>query len=193
MGLSVIQAAASRPVSLADTKGHCRVDGTDEDALLERLIGMATERAEAITGRVLVTTQLRLTLETFPIDVIELPCPPLVSVEEISYLNEQGGRVALDQSAGDFDAITDELIGRVVPGWGKRWPVARRTPGSVHIDYTAGYGAAADVPESIRSWILLTVGTLYGQREAVAASGVAELPSALWDGLLDAYRVWRAA
>lgn len=191
MGLSIIQAASERPVSLVEAKAHCRVDGSDEDALLERLIGMATERAEAITGRVLITQQLRLTLESFPIDGIDLPCPPLVKVDALSYLDEAGIRVALDSAAGDYDAITDELIGRVLPGWGKSWPCTRRTPGSVRIDFTAGYGDADSVPESIRSWILLTIGTLYRQRDKFISGGFVEFSSAFWDGLLDAYIVWK--
>lgn len=193
MGLSIIEAASVRPVSLAEAKAHCRVDGSDEDALIERLVGMATERAQAVTGRALITQQLRLTLESFPVDGIDLPCPPLVKVDALSYLNEAGVRVAFNAESGDYDAITDEIIGRVLPGWGRSWPCTRRTPGSIRVDFTAGYGAAGDVPESIRSWILLTVGTLYSQREALVAGGATELPSALWDSLLDAYRVWRIA
>lgn len=194
MGLSILEPAAELPVSLADAKAHCRVDVDSDDLLIDRLIGMATERAEALTGRVLITQKLRLTLESFPRDSIELPCPPLASVEDVSYLDGAGTRIALDGDACDYQAITDELTGRVLPGWGKAWPSCRRAPGSVRIDFTAGYGATPDkVPASIRSWILLAVGTLYSQREAiVTGASVAELPASFWDSLLDPYRIWRA-
>lgn len=191
MGLSLLEAAAEKPVALAEAKAQCRVDGADEDALIGRLIGMATEQAEARTGRVLVTQKLRLTLDAFPGDSLEVPCPPLASVQEVSYLDAAGARTVLANT--EYQVITDELVGRLLPAWGKSWPACRATPGSVRVDFTAGYGAAAAVPESIRSWILLAIGTLYSQREAIITGTiVAELPRTFWDGLLDPHRVWRA-
>lgn len=190
MGLSLLEAPADTPVSLAEAKAQCRVDGADEDALLTRLIGMATEQAETRTGRVLVTQNLRLTLDAFPADSLEVPCPPLASVQEVSYLDAAGARTVLANT--EYQVITDELVGRLLPGWGKSWPSCRAVPGSVRVDFTAGYGAAAAVPESIRSWILIAIGTLYSQREALASGQVVEIPRAFWDGLLDPYRVWRA-
>jgi uncharacterized phiE125 gp8 family phage protein len=190
MGLSLLEAAAEKPVSLAEAKAQCRVDGSDDDALITRLIGMATEQAEARTGRVLVTQKLRLTLDAFPADSLEVPCPPLASVQEVSYLDAAGARTVL--ASTEYEFIKDELVGRLLPAWGKSWPTCRATPGSVRVDFTAGYGVADAVPESIRSWILLAIGTLYSQREALASGQVVELPRAFWDGLLDSYRVWRA-
>lgn len=191
MGLSLLEAAAAKPVSLTEAKAQCRVDGADEDQLLDRLIGMATEQAEARTGRVLVTQKLRLTLDAFPVGSLEVPCPPLASVQEVSYLDAAGVRTVLANT--EYQVITDELVGRLLPAYGKSWPSCRIEPGSVRVDFTAGYGAAAEVPESIRSWILLSVGTLYSQREAIVTGTiVAELPRGFWDGLLDPHRIWRA-
>lgn len=189
MGLSILEAAAGLPVSLSEAKAQCRVDGSEEDLLITRLIGMATEQAEARTGRVFFTQKMRLSLDSFPPDSLEVPCPPLASVEAVSYINASGVRVVL--SVDDYQVVTDEMIGRLLPGWGKAWPSCRCVPGSVRIDFTAGYGDAAAAPESVRSWILLSVGTLYKNREAIAAGQIFELPSGFWDGLLDPYRVWR--
>jgi hypothetical protein len=56
--------------------------------------------------------------------------------------------------------------------------------------YQAGYGAAADdLPEALASWILLDVGTLYEQRQAVTAGNANLVPYPFVGGLLDAYRV----
>lgn len=156
MGLSLLEVASEKPVSLAEAKAQCRVDGNDEDALINRLIGMATEQAETRTGRVLVTQKLRYTLDAFPVDSLEVPCPPLVSVEAVSYLDAAGQRVTL--AGTEYDVVTDELIGRLLPAWGKSWPSGRTAPGSVRVDFTAGYGGAGAVPESICSWILLAIG-----------------------------------
>ena len=47
------------------------------------------------------------------------------------------------------------------------------------------------VPQDLRSWMLLTIGFLYAQREAIDATGrMVELPARFYDGLLDAHRVY---
>ena len=84
----------------------------------------------------------------------------------------------------------DELIGRIIPAYGKSWPSCREHPGSVRVDYTCGYGAAADVPQSIKAWMLLAIATWYENREALTAGQpVAELPRCFWEGLLDPFWV----
>ncbi|WP_047258057.1 head-tail connector protein [Chromobacterium subtsugae] len=51
---------------------------------------------------------------------------------------------------------------------------------------------AADVPESVRHWVLLRVATAYAQREAVAAGQPLQaMPRTFVDGLLDPWRVYR--
>ena len=42
------------PVDLAYAKTFLRVDGTDEDALIASLIGMAREQVETMIGRTLI-------------------------------------------------------------------------------------------------------------------------------------------
>ena len=43
------------------------------------------------------------------------------------------------------------------------------------------------MPEGIKSWIKLRVGSLYAHREEVSRTGIASLPFV--DGLLDPYKV----
>jgi hypothetical protein len=59
-----------------------------------------------------------------------------------------------------------------------------------HWCYTCGYGAAADVPQSIKAWMLMAIATWYENREAlIAGQPVAELPRCFWEGLLDPFWV----
>ena len=62
--------------------------------------------------------------------------------------------------------------------------------GAVTVTFDAGYGAASAVPEGIKSWIKLRVGSLYAHREevAVVSRGRVELLPFI-DGLLDPYKV----
>jgi len=78
----------------------------------------------------------------------------------------------------------------LTPVCGKIWPISLPQIGAVSVIFDAGYGDAASVPEGIKSWIKLRVGSLYAHREEVAllASGKIE-PLAFIDGLLDPYKV----
>ena len=189
MGLSQITAASEDPITLTDAKAHLRVEHSDDDLLIASLIATARDAAEARTGRALVSRGLRHTLDTWPADgIIELPRPPLVSVQEISYLDTDGVRQVVASS--DYLVTSDTLVGDVRPAYGKSWPSARCEPGSIRVDYTAGYGIAAAVPQPIKAWMLLAIGTWFGQREAIITGTiVSELPRSFWQALLDPYIV----
>lgn len=190
MGLTLLQAPSGEPVTLDEAKAQCRIDAdiTAEDALINALITAARRQAEQITGRALLTQRWRMSMERFPAGCLKLRFPPLVSVESITYLDADGVRQTLVES--DRQLINDELVGRIVPAYGKTWPSCRVVPGSVLVDFTVGYGNASAVPQDIKHWILLTVATLFAQREAlVTGTIVAEIPRALWERLLDPYLV----
>jgi len=84
--------------------------------------------------------------------------------------------------------------GRLALAYGESWPSATLRPhNGVCVTYIAGYGdAAADVPEDITRAILLMVGHLYENREAVitgSGAGSKELEMAV-DALLWTERVF---
>lgn len=188
MGLTLILAPSGEPIALAEAKLHCRVDSTEDDALITALIVAARNQAEDRTGRVLVTQKWRIDIDAFPVDTIEIPLPPLVSVESITYLDSDGTRQTLD--AAEYQVVANETPGRVLPAYGKSWPGCRVAPGSVQISFTAGYGAAVSVPQAIKQWMLLQIGHGYANRESVNVGNVVnEMPYV--DSLLDPYRVLR--
>jgi uncharacterized phiE125 gp8 family phage protein len=189
-------APASEPLTLAEAKLHLRVEHTGDDSLITALIVAARQQAEALTARSLITQQWRQDLEDFAeLDKdngiscdgrIRLQCPPLASVQGITYLDTDGVRQTLDASA--YQVVTGG--GYVMPDYGTTWPSCRMQPGSVQISYTAGYGAASAVPQPIKAWMLLAIGAWYTQREAlIAGISISELPRAFWGGLLDAYTI----
>lgn len=66
MPIKLIAAPAEEPVTLAEAKAHCRVDFTDDDALIQMLISSAREAAETITRRALVQQQWKIVADRFP-------------------------------------------------------------------------------------------------------------------------------
>jgi uncharacterized phiE125 gp8 family phage protein len=200
MGLTLKVAPSVEPVTLAEAKLHCKVDGTDDDALITALIVAARQQAEHRTGRALVTQQWELTQSVFPLALyayriaqndprrIELPKPILQSVQSVKYLDDNGVQQTLANT--EYQVVTSELVGYVQPAYGKSWPSCRVQPDSVVIAYTCGYGDAAAVPISIKSWIKMAVATMYAQREAIITGTiVAEVPRDFFAGLLDPFLV----
>lgn len=186
--LTQLSAPAAEPLTLADAKQHLRVDSSGDDGLITALIITARQQAEHRTGRALITQQWRYSVDQFPVDSLELPLPRLQSVQSVTYLDADGVRQTL--AGAEYDVITDELVGRMIPAYGKTWPSCRIRPGSVQVSYTCGYGAAADVPHSIKAWMLLAIGAWYENREAlVSGQPVADLPRSFCDGLLDPFYV----
>lgn len=88
--------------------------------------------------------------------------------------------VTLDDTVYEVDAISVPSRGLLT--YGSTWPTARSSSGSVRIRYVTGYSAPADspqvhvLPKTARAAILLMLGHLYENREAVIAGNLAELP-----------------
>ena len=207
MGLTLKVAPATEPVTLVEAKGHCKVDLSDDDTLITGLISTARKQAEQRTGRALITQQWELTQETFfdawrsrcvvsPDSIVSgrypariyLPKPKLQSVQSVKYLDENGVQQTLVST--EYQVVTSELVGYIQPAYGKCWPSCRVQPDSVVVAYTAGYGTALSTEEqSIKSWMLMAISTLYNQRDAVIAGAVNELPHDFFAGLLDPHVV----
>lgn len=186
MGLTLKTAPGTEPLTLAEAKLHCKVDIADDDTLITALIVAARQQVEHRTGRALVTQQWELTLERFAARIL-LPHPALVSVQSVKYLDDSG--VLQTLASTEYQVVISELVGYIQLAYGKSWPSCRAQPDSVVVAYTAGYGAAAAVPSSIKAWMLMAIGTMYGQREAVGEGQKNEVPRDFFAGLLDPYWV----
>lgn len=184
MSVKVITPPAAEPISLIEAKLHLRVDSSDEDALITSLIASAREGAEHLTGRALMAQTLELALDGFP-GAIKLPMPPLVSVTSVTYVDLVGVAQTLPDTDYTVDSYSEPA--RIVPAYGVCcWPSTRCQANAVLVRYQAGYDA---VPDQIKSWMLLRIGMLYEQRQAVVSGvSVASIPGV--DRLLDAYRVY---
>lgn len=165
MGLALTSAPAAEPVSLSEAKLHCRVDAADDDNLITALIIAARRLAEAQTGRALVTQSWKQTFDAFPSAEIRLALPPLVSVATVKYYDTAG--VLQTLSSGAYSVHVSSFVGLVAPVYGTSWPDTRNMLDAVEVAFTAGYGAAAAVPQEIKQWMLLHIGAWYENREAI--------------------------
>lgn len=178
---------AEQPITLAEAKLQCQVDAdiTDEDALIDTYIESATGFCEEYTGRPLITQEKQY-IGGFGTR-IELT-PNLLSVESVTYVDTDGATQTLDPAVYYID--TSSVVGRVIPL--ETWPAVKSThPQPVTVNFTCGYGDAADVPESIKQCIRLLVGHWYRNREPVVIGVSASTLDFSVDSLLNPHRVFR--
>lgn len=154
------------PVTVAEAKAHSYITTSDEDALIESLIGAACEEFEQITGMALTATDYPEPLEVWPADpLIVLPRWPLNSVASVVYTDADGTEATL--SASDYWVDTYSKPGRIWLHRNKWWPSVTLRPGpSIVISYNAGYASADVVPDLIKRILLVMFADLYEHREA---------------------------
>lgn len=200
MHIDIITPPAFEPVTLVQAKMAARVVATDEDALFTGIIiPGCREDCEQLLGRAIMPQVLRGTLDGFPEGrEIQLPRPKLLSVASVQYRdNVTGAWTALGADKYEVDAAYTR--GRVVLVPTASWPGTYDMPGSVRVNFTAGYGAIAGdeatqqaaVPASVKRWILVRVATAYDYRdELVAGLDIKSLPNRFVDSALDRETVY---
>lgn len=161
----------NEPLTLAEIKTHCRVDDTDDDDYLFGLIIAARRYAEEYTRRAFIRQTWRMKLQTFD-NVIEIPKPPLLSIDSFTYLDTNGNDQAV--AASIYYVDTDSIPGAIRLSYGQAWPEHRRQQDAITITYQAGYGdVPSDVPAELRHGVKLLVAHWYEQREeSVIGSGL---------------------
>lgn len=165
------------PVTLQEVKAGARIDGDEDDALIASYISAAVERVEGPDGeiqRVLLSQVWELKLDAFPgtwscrpdfiwpADFcpkrleIEIPLPPLRSVDSIKYIDTGGVEQTLDVDEYTVAGVGDRHRARIRPV--TAWPSTDDVMEAVTVRFTAGYGDSwNDVPEVIRQAITAMV------------------------------------
>lgn len=179
----VITEPTVEPCTVAELKTFARIDGSDEDTLLEGFIKAARLATEEYLGRYLIEQEVRCIFDFWYSEEIELPRPPLISVTKIATLDEDDTET--EYSSSNYYVITEDCPGRVILKQGVTPPTnTERDYGGYKIEYSAGYGSqASDVPASITEAIKLWATAIYENRAVTGEPPPEARP------LLDMYRV----
>lgn len=178
-------AADGLALELGVVKAHLRVDHTTEDALIEALIGTATEWVETFTARALLTQTWDALYDRAPA-VLLLPKSPVASVTHVKYIDTNGTQTTWSSAEYQVDIASEPA--RIVPAYGYTWPAVRPQMHPWEVRYVCGYGAPDDIPMGIRQAMLLIIGHWFEHRESVADFQVFGVPLAS-EHLLWRYRV----
>lgn len=163
---------------------------TTSDPLLTMLLAGATKAVETITRRALLTQVWELSLDCFPNWQINIPKPPLRSVDLITYVDNDGTTQTLASDQYLVDPRSEPA--RLTPAWAKVWPPARPQMNAVTVRFTCGYGAPGAVPQGIKDWICMRMAALLQNPSEIVIdyqATLAVIPKSFMDGLLDPYNV----
>jgi uncharacterized phiE125 gp8 family phage protein len=174
------------PVSRADAKLHCRIDGATEDVLIDGWIEAARQQCEDIAGRAFVKRTYTAYLDYWPVAMcLELPYPPLIAVASIKYYDIDGN-AAVTYDAANYLVDTYSEPGRIAFKSNASWPsVILREINGVEIIYSAGFGTAdTDVPARYKAAMYLMIAHFYEHRESVLTEA-GTFPAILQQGVYD--------
>lgn len=204
-GVRTVEDVATEPITLDEARQHLRVDTylidvpdsgsppdqmtvSDDDAWITAMLPAAREYCEQYLGRALAPRTMEYVGDAFPAVAIgappgpafQLPFGPVQSVESITYTDTDDAPQTVASIDYEIDAIS--VPSQVVLTYGSSWPTARSSTGSVRVRYITGYSTPGEspqvypLPKMARAAILLFLGHLYENREAVTVGSLVELP-----------------
>lgn len=170
--------AVADPISLVEAKLHLRVDQSTDDVLIASQINAATEWCEKYEGQAYMARSMKAYLDGFQ-NEIQLPFPPLLSVDSVQYYDTGGTLQTM--AASYYTVDTDSVPGRVYLAFSQSWPSTYLVPKSVVITYTAGYATTFSVSATDITNNTLTLGnTLFEDGDIVRVyTDQSDLPSPL--------------
>lgn len=193
MGLSLVSAPASEPITVDEAAVHLRISTSPitDATYIGTLITAARQYAEGFTRRSFVTQTWDYTLPEFPYWKLELPIQPVQSVTSVSYVNEAGSTLTfVDSSVSPetpkYDVVTDGPRTYLTPKYNLDWPATRIHNNAVTVRFVAGY---TTVPEDIKQALKILVAHWYEVREPnVIGTSVAQVPMSV-EALLSQYQL----
>ena len=184
MSLIDLAAPAVEPIDLAYAKIFLRIDGADEDTLIETLIKTARHRVENMIGRTLISRSFVYRCTVPSGKCIVLPRPPLLSVTRLTLVAENDQ--AVDVPVSDYSVTKRRDPAQINLKPHKNWTDYLVEFVTLEVEFTAGYGDTPDdIPLPIRQAILLLLARSYEFREMSESPAV----PIMVDALLAPYRL----
>lgn len=171
---------ANEPVTLAEAKAQCRVDGTADDTALNGFIAAGRSYVESYLGTPIITRTVTVKCDSFA-DFARFPVVPLQSVSSISYIDTAGTNQTLQTSI--YETRSDGLTASLALKANQTWPTIQ-IGSRITVEAIVGADTA---PEAVKHAILLLISQWFDERSslsamsrpAAAGGDIPELPHAV--------------
>jgi uncharacterized phiE125 gp8 family phage protein len=175
--LEIVDAPATKPITLAEVKAQLRVEHSDDDVIIQRLIDVVVAYTDVrgALGQAMITQKWAQWMGPNPTQKVALVLGPVQSVTAIKYYDVDG--VLQTDTLANYQTFGTDFTSTVGPKDGFAWPATQNRSDAIRIEYEIGFGdAIADVPQSIRHALMLLVGHWYDNREQSQADKLQDIP-----------------
>ena len=155
-------------ITLETLKAHLKVDGDDEDELIQSYLDSAIAEAESYTRRPLSESVFEAYLDSFPTKAKLDQCPVDITSIEVTYQDENNVTQTLDPAEYFVRKVTDDEYPTIE--FNGTMPKLYDAEEVVKIAFDAGYET---LPPVIYNWILNRAASLYENRQAQIVSSSA--------------------
>lgn len=179
----------SEPISLEEAKKHLKLQGVldDEDDQIQRMIVAARRLAEGKTNRTITQREIVATFDGWGCRM-RLAKPPFIEIRSVEYIDSNGDSQVMGIES--YYVLDGKEPAELAFVNGAPLPALADRRDAIKVRYLAGY-PEGEVPEDIKAWMLMQIGSLYAHRESVIAGvSVAPLPQMYEQMFLQPYMVY---
>ena len=183
-----VTAPTEQPVTVADAKRHLRVEHSDDDLLIQRLIetAVAFVDVKGALGKAMITQTWAEWFAPNPSEII-LSLGPVQSVSSISYYDTDNALQTATLS--NFYVLGPSTRTVIKPKSGYTWPTTFTRDDAIKVQYVIGYGDSfTDVPSTVRHAILMLVSHYYENRENELIGTISKTIPFGFEALIDSER-----
>lgn len=191
----IVTYPSGEPITIEEARQHLRIDtygsppAHPDDGLIMMQLAAAREYCERYLGYSVAQHTVEMALDSFTED-IELPLGPVLSIQSLTYIDEDDDEITLDPADYSLDVFASNPWRLTSVN---DWPTALGDASHpIRITYLTGYSSGSPsnnpLPAAIRAAILLVLGSLYEQREDSSEVKQESIPLGV-AALLDFFRV----